>query len=150
VQRFWRIFVSLPLLLVLEVSAQPLSPTPPADPNLVGPWREAWYAYGREIRAWCATHYLHTLPACLEREMAKQGVSPAWFADLDKTAPRPWTPRSWCRAADGRRCEGSTVQTCNVQTSVWEDYQRCEAIGLHCSTRPEDCAGLVNWACCVR
>jgi hypothetical protein len=148
--RCWLILISLMVLIAGNVRAQPLSPTPPQDPSLLGPWREAWYAYGREIRAWCTTHSLHAIQTCLEREMAKQGVSPAFFADLYKTAPRPTTLRTWCTATDRRRCDGTTVQTCNVQTSLWEDYQRCETVGQRCSIREEDCAGLVNWACCAR
>ena len=149
-QRFWLSLVSIVVLMTGEVPAQTLSPTPPQDPRLIGPWREAWYAYGREIRAWCATHYLRTLQTCLEREMAKQGVSPAFFEELHKSAPRWTTLRTWCTTTDTRRCEGTTVQTCNVKTSLWEDYQRCKAIGQRCSTRAEDCAGLVNWACCTQ
>jgi tetratricopeptide (TPR) repeat protein len=61
------------------------------DPHM----QEAWYAYGREIRAWCTTHSLQTLGTCLEREMAKQGVSPAFFEKLYKSAPQWTTLRTW-------------------------------------------------------
>ena len=74
------------------VQAQPLSATEPTDPAQKGPWREAWYAYGRDIRAYCGTHFLDHIQACLNREMATQGVSPAFFADLYRTAPKPALP----------------------------------------------------------
>lgn len=148
-QRFLVLLVSILVLVSCEVFAQALSPTPPQDQSVTA-WREAWYAYGREVRAFCATHYPQTVGTCLEREMRKQGVSPAFFTELYTATPQ-WTPgRSWCTAANLRRCDGTTVQTCNVQTSLWEDYQRCETIGQRCSTREAECTGLVNWACCTR
>jgi hypothetical protein len=64
-QRFWLLLVSIVVLMIGEVPAQTLSPTPPQNPRLLGPWREAWYAYGREVRAWCVTHHLQTLQTCL-------------------------------------------------------------------------------------
>lgn len=132
-----------------SVCPNPL-PHPAAGSTFGRAWREAWYAYGREVRAFCATHYLKTLGACLERELAKQGVSSAFFEALYKSRPQWTTLPTWCAVTDSRRCQGTTLQVGNLRTLLWEDFQRCEVIGQRCSTREEDCAGLVNWACCTR
>ena len=115
--RSW--FLLIPLLSLLYAAPLPgqtLSPTPPTDATQVGPWREAWYGYGREVRAWCATHELHGLTHCLTREMARAGVSPAWFATLYATAPKPAlppVPRS------------STTIDCVTTSSEWRLTTTC-------------------------
>lgn len=54
-----------------------------------------------------------------------------------------------CAAGELRRCRGNVLQDCNPTTHLWEDFQLCATIGDRCSTAPADCAGLVNWGCCV-
>lgn len=54
-----------------------------------------------------------------------------------------------CKEGDLRRCNGNTVQDCNISTHLWENFQACDAFGERCSSALSDCFGLLNWACCV-
>ena len=112
---FCLIVVMFLALIAHDVRAGSLSATPPVDPAQVGAWREAWYAYGRDIRAWCATHALNAIQPCLQREMATQGVSPAFFADLYRTAPKPALPP----------VPRGTTTTCRWTSSTYESTMIC-------------------------
>src|SRR5262245_43750963 len=58
-------------------------------------------------------------------------------------------PSTTCTSTDTLRCNGDTVQLCNLSTHQWQDLQSCAAINEHCATSPSDCAGFVNTACCI-
>lgn len=79
--------MALGLCLSGMASAQALSPSPPPGGNLEA-WREAWFAYEREIRDWCVRHKLAHNQACLQEEMAKHGVTHEFFVTLHKEALR--------------------------------------------------------------
>jgi len=54
-------------------------PTPRQDPAA---WQQGWLDYERELTAWCRSYYPTAMPQCLQAEMEKHGVSPAFFDDL--------------------------------------------------------------------
>lgn len=49
-------------------------------------WRQEWFAYESELQAWCAQNTPTAIATCMQTEMAKRGVSPAFFATLRQEA----------------------------------------------------------------
>ena len=88
-------------------------------------------------------------------EVLVSAETPAFQNTGDIPAPEspilsmPTTPTlaATCLPSEMRRCHGTVLQQC--RQGRWEDFQRCESIEAQCSTRPADCAGLVNWGCCA-
>ncbi len=61
----------------------------PAWGDDIDTWRQAWCDYEREIRAWC-TKWSPTSPElCMQQEMAKHDVSPAFFTNLCQPREEP-------------------------------------------------------------
>lgn len=71
------------VLGVVDVAAQVPQGFQPPDQSLES-GRETWLTYERELRAWCTQYDPARLDICLRTEMAKYGVSPAFFADLQR------------------------------------------------------------------
>jgi hypothetical protein len=69
-------------ILVALLCADNVSAQVPSDTAAINMWRNEWFAYERELRAWCLKQAPAALDLCLQREMAKYGVSPAFFAML--------------------------------------------------------------------
>lgn len=68
-------------LVGAEVAAQ-TSPVPASQELSLEAWRQEWFAYEREITAWCTKNYAPMRAKCLQSEMAQHGVSPAFFEKL--------------------------------------------------------------------
>ena len=64
------------------LSADIVSAQMPSDTAAINVWRNEWFAYERELRAWCTKNAPATLDTCMQQEMTKHGVSPAFFATL--------------------------------------------------------------------
>src|SRR5262249_18972269 len=77
--------LSVLLLMVVDVSAQTRQPSPAQEQNL-DTWRQEWFAYERELQAWCTARYAMMVDICLQTEMAKHGVSPAFIDNLRKSS----------------------------------------------------------------
>jgi hypothetical protein len=77
-------------------------PTPCATMDDFDTWRQTWFDYERDIRAWC-TKWSPTSPErCIQQEMAKHGGSPAFFTKLrqPRDEPPPRIPALDTKAPD--------------------------------------------------
>jgi hypothetical protein len=68
--------------------AQTPSSSTPVDQGQLEAWRQEWFAYERELRVWCTKHLPAMVESCLQQEMAKYGVSPAFFSNLRTMTPK--------------------------------------------------------------
>ena len=61
----------------------------PAWGDDLATWRQAWFDYERELRAWCTKSSPTSLSLCMQQEMAKHGVSPDFFTKLRQPREEP-------------------------------------------------------------
>ena len=86
ISRSWLVLLWLPAVVLLCLVGAGFAQAPPAPLQDLAAWRQGWLEYERELTAWCRSAYSTTMPQCLQAEMAKHGVSPAFF-DALRQAP---------------------------------------------------------------
>ena len=70
------------IIFVVLLCSDIVSAQKHSDTAAFNVWRNEWFAYERELQEWCTKNSPAALDACMQREMAKHGVSPAFFATL--------------------------------------------------------------------
>jgi hypothetical protein len=85
-------------------------------------WKQEWFAYEREIQTWCHANAPQQMDTCMQTEMAKHGVSPAFFAQLRQgTMPQAAANTSVSQTnsvTNGRRQPLDVSQSRMVRTNV--------------------------------